>query len=215
VNQALSPEAWSSVSRAFLCLPLAALIGSAIAFRPRRRSTPLRSAPVIQTQILLAVIGALVMLVVGSSVTRALGVAGVTNLIRYRSAIDDPKDAVVALVSLSLGLATGVELYALALVSAAFILALLWSLESLEPERRTTFELTVGASDPSSFQPRLERLLRRHRIRYELRSTGAKEIVYQAEIPPTTGTGRLSDAILRLPGEQNREIRWVEAKETK
>ena len=42
------------VARALLALPLAALLGAALAFRPRRRGTPPRSAPVIQTQIILA-----------------------------------------------------------------------------------------------------------------------------------------------------------------
>jgi hypothetical protein len=38
------------------------------------------------------------MLVVGASLARAFGIVGAANLIRYRSKIDDPKDAVVMLV---------------------------------------------------------------------------------------------------------------------
>ena len=45
-----------------LALPSATALGAALAFRPRRRGTPPRSAPVIQTQIMLAVVGATVML---------------------------------------------------------------------------------------------------------------------------------------------------------
>jgi uncharacterized membrane protein YhiD involved in acid resistance len=37
--------------------------------------------------------------------------------------------------TLSLGLACGVELYGLAAFATAFILAVLWVVESLEPER--------------------------------------------------------------------------------
>src|ERR687891_168773 len=102
------------VGVAILALPMAALLGTALAFRPRRRGTPPRSAPVIQTQIMLAIVGALVMFVVGQSLARAFGIVGAANLIRYRAKIDDPKDAVVMLTTLSLGLATGVELYGLA-----------------------------------------------------------------------------------------------------
>ena len=46
--------------------------------------TPPRSAPVIQTQIILAIVGAVVMLIVGSSLARAFGIVGVASLIRYR-----------------------------------------------------------------------------------------------------------------------------------
>ena len=94
-------------------LPLAAVLGAALALRPRRRGTPPRTAPVVQTQIILAVVGAVIMLVVGASLARAFGIVGAANLIRYRSKIEDPKDAVVMLCALAVGLATGVGLYAL------------------------------------------------------------------------------------------------------
>jgi len=77
----------------------------------RRPGTPERSAPVIQTQIILAIVGGVVMLIVGSNLARAFGIVGVASLIRYRAKIDDPKDAVVMLATLSVGLASGVELY--------------------------------------------------------------------------------------------------------
>src|SRR5438552_3702192 len=52
-------------------LPIAAALAVVLAMRPRRRGTPHRRAPVIQTQIILAIVGAVVMLVVGSSLARA------------------------------------------------------------------------------------------------------------------------------------------------
>ena len=45
---------------------------------------------------------------------------------RYRAKIDDPKDAGVMLSTLSLGLAWGVELSALAVFATIFILGVLW-----------------------------------------------------------------------------------------
>src|SRR5688572_2986044 len=95
------------VARAVLALPLAAALGAALAFRPRRRGTPTRSGPVIQTQIILAIVGGVVMFIVGSSLARAFGIVGVASLIRYRAKIDDPKDAVVMLATLSVGLSCG------------------------------------------------------------------------------------------------------------
>ena len=63
-------------------LPVAAGLACVLAFRPRRRGTPPRQAPVIQTQIILAVVGAVVMLVVGSSLARAFGIVGAAGLVR-------------------------------------------------------------------------------------------------------------------------------------
>ena len=89
-------------------LPIAAGLACVLAFRPRRKGTPPRQAPVIQTQIILAVVGAVVMLVVGSSLARAFGIVGAAGLVRYRAKIDDPKDAGVMLSTLAVGLAAGV-----------------------------------------------------------------------------------------------------------
>src|SRR5687767_14659672 len=75
------------VARALLALPLATALGALLAFRPRRRGTPARSAPVIETQIVLAIVGAVVMFIVGSNLARAFGIVGVASLIRYRAKI--------------------------------------------------------------------------------------------------------------------------------
>jgi hypothetical protein len=200
------------VVRALLALPVAAILGAALAFRPKRRGTPPRSAPVIQTQIILAIVGALVMMIVGASLARAFGIVGAANLIRYRAKIEDPKDAVVMLTTLSIGLATGVELYGLAVFGTVFVLAVLWVVESLEPERRKTFDLKLSAADPSIIRGEVEAVLRRHDVRYELRSAGTKELVYEAHLPLETRTDRLSNAILMIDGGGEKEVVWDEKK---
>jgi hypothetical protein len=199
-----------SVVQALVALPLATLLGALLAFRPRRRGTPPRSTPVIQTQIILAVIGAVVMMIVGASIARAFGIVGAANLIRYRAKIDDPKDAVVMLATLSLGLACGVELYGLAVFAALFSLAVLWVVESLEPELRKTFELTVTTADPTKLRDDVESILRRFRTTVELRSAGPKELVYEASLPMNVKTDRVSNAILKLKTEGETQVVWNE-----
>ncbi len=200
------------VIQALLALPLATGLGALLAFRPRRRGTPARSAPVIQTQIVLAIVGAVVMLIVGSSLARAFGIVGVASLIRYRAKIDDPKDAVVMLASLCVGLASGVELYGLALFSTVFILAILWVVESLEPEQRKTFDLKVVAADPAVLRPDVEAILRRSGVKFELRSAGTKDLVYDASLSISVRTDRLANAILSLQPNGETEVSWEEKK---
>jgi len=203
------------VERAALALPVATALGAALAFRPRRRGTPARSAPVIETQIVLAVVGATVMLVVGSSLARAFGIVGAANLIRYRAKIDDPKDAVVMLSTLSMGLCCGVELYGLATFATLFLLGLLWAVESIEPELTKHFELKVTAADPAAMRGDVEKILRRYHVEYELRSAGQKELVYDSELPLHTRTDRIANAILRLGKNGETEVAWDEKKAKK
>jgi hypothetical protein len=200
------------VVRAMLSMPFAAVCGTILAFRPRARGTPPRSASVIQTQIVLAIVGSVVMLIVGSSLARAFGIVGVASLIRYRAKIDDPKDATVMLASLSLGLACGVELYGLAVFATLFVLVVLWTVESLEPERRKTFDLKVTVPDPATLRPRIESTLRRNNVEYELRSLGGKEIVFEAKLPLHVSTDRIANAILAFGPEGETEVGWEEKK---
>ena len=157
-------------------LPLAALLGTVLALRPRRNGTPERQPAVVQTQIILAVVGSLIMLVVGASLARAFGIVGAANLIRYRSKIDDPKDAVVMLCALSVGLAAGVGLYGLAVIGTLFIAFCLWIIEGFEPQTRL-FELTVKMGDKTTdLRPKIEEILRRYKVRYELRTTAEDNV---------------------------------------
>lgn len=195
---------------AFVALPLAAMLGGALAFRPRRRGTPARTPAVIQTQIILAVVGAVIMLVVGASVARAFAIVGAASLIRYRSKIDDPKDAGVMLCALAIGLASGVGLYALAVFSTLFMLLVVWVIESLEPPRQKSFELHVKTKDVAALRPQLESLLRRQQIGYELRTSSQDALSYVVDIPYDRRTDRISNAILRLDPSGETSVEWDE-----
>jgi uncharacterized membrane protein YhiD involved in acid resistance len=191
-------------------LPLAALLGTVLALRPRRRGTPERQPAVVQTQIILAVVGSLIMLVVGSSLARAFGIVGAANLIRYRSKIDDPKDAVVMLCALSAGLASGVGLYGLAVIGTVFITMCLWIIEGFEPQTRL-FELTIKMGDKTlDARTKIEEVLRRYKARYELRTAGEEGLVYMVTSPRSMRTDRVSNAIMELEPEGKGSVEWSE-----
>ena len=196
-------------------LPLAALLGTVLALRPRRRGTPERQPAVVQTQIILAVVGALIMLVVGASLARAFGIVGAANLIRYRSKIDDPKDAVVMLCALSVGLASGVGLYGLAVIGTVFITLCLWIIEGFEPQTRL-FELTIKMGDKTlDARIKIEEVLRRYKARYELRTAGEEGLVYMVTSPRSMRTDRVSNAIMELEPEGKGSVEWDEKSKDK
>ena len=191
-------------------LPFAALLGTALALRPRRRGTPVRQPAVVQTQIILAIVGALIMLVVGASLARAFGIVGAANLIRYRSKIDDPKDAVVMLCTLAVGLASGVGLFGLATFGTFFLVLSLWIIEGFEPQTRL-FELTVKMGDKTTdLKPKIEEILRRFKARYELRTTAEDNVVYMVTTPKALRTDRVSNAIMELVPDNKGAVEWNE-----
>lgn len=196
-------------------LPIAAGLAFVLAFRPRRKGTPRRQAPVIQTQIILAVVGAVVMLVVGSSLARAFGIVGAAGLVRYRAKIDDPKDAGVMLSTLAVGLAAGVGVWLLATFATVFILALLWVVESMEPKATDLYTLKVKVKDPLELKPKLDALLTRYRLSFELRATSKEELHYEVRTPAAGKTDKLSERIFKLDPENVTEVAWEEKKEKK
>ena len=196
-------------------LPIAVVLACVLALRPRRRGTPPRQPPVIQTQIILAIVGAVVMLVVGSSLARAFGIVGAAGLVRYRAKIEDPKDAGVMLSTLAVGLASGVGMWLLATFATGFILLVLWIVESFEPKATQLFTLKVKAKDPAAVKPKLDALLARYRLESELRGTSKEELHYEIRTPAEGKTDRLSDRILKLDPENVTEVEWEEKKEKK
>ena len=195
---------------ALVRLPFAAALGTILAMRPRRRGTPVRQPAVVQTQVVLAVVGALIMLVVGSSLARAFGIVGAANLIRYRSKIDDPKDAVVMLCALSVGLAAGVGLYGLGLFGTLFLTLALWVIEGFEPQTRT-FELSVSLGEKTSqLRPRVEAVLRRFKANYELRGQSEDEVSYVVTAPFELHTDRVSNALTALVASGKGSVEWKE-----
>jgi len=202
------------IKDAVIRLPLAALLGAALALRPRRREQGKRSVLVVQTQIMLAVVGAVIMLVVGNSISRAFGIVGAAGLVRYRSTIDDPKEAVVMLCALGAGLAAGVGLYVLAPFATVFMAALLWLVEYFEPPARKLFVLSVTTATASAFRPNVESLLQGLQLEYELLTEGDGELSYSISAPLDVRTRDISDTMRLLCGNEI-EIEWKEKRRRK
>jgi hypothetical protein len=195
-------------------LPLAAALAAVLVLRPRRRGTPKRQPSVIQTQIILAVVGAVVMLVVGTSLARAFGIVGAAGLVRYRAKVADPKDAGVMLSTLAIGLAAGVGVWMLAVFATAFVLVVLWIIESFEKARQT-FMLTVKTKEPTALKPRIEEMLERNRLEFELRAASDEELAYEVRMPVEKKTDRLSAALMRLGPEGAVAVEWEQKKDKK
>ena len=203
------------IGDAMVRLPLAAALGAALALRPKRRGTPPRTPAVVQTQIVLSLVGAIVMLVVGASLARAFGIVGAANLVRYRSKIDDPKDAAVMLCALSVGLASGVGLYALTVFSTAFMVAALWVIESFEPESKKSFMLHIKAADSDDRRHEIEQILQSYMLPFELRSASDEEVCYELQVPMEVHTDDVSNRILKLDPDGHLAVEWEEKKPKK
>jgi len=202
-------------------LTLAALLSAMLAFRPRRSSLYARRNPfVAQTQILMAVVASALMMVVGDSAARAFGIFAAASLVRFRTNIKDPKEITVLLLSLAIGLATGVGRWELGVILAFFSLLLLWGLEYREPElTRRLMELSVATRDADRTQDVLLQIFKKYGFDAELRTLDRPDgddslgsVVYNVNVSPLVSTDRLSNEILVADPDNIDKVEWSQQK---
>jgi uncharacterized membrane protein YhiD involved in acid resistance len=218
----LAGDTWlQTMGRISLRFLLAALLGAALAYRPRKRILALKRNPYVsQTQILLAIVAAALMIVVGDNAARAFGIFAAVSLVRFRTNIRDPKEITVLLISLALGLASGVGRWDLALVLALFSLIVLWVLEWREPEQVfRSMELKVTTRNVISTQKALREVFKTHGFNKELRAVDREateespgSIVYSVDVSPTISTDEISADILAIDGQNVTGIEWDQKK---
>jgi hypothetical protein len=125
------------------------------------------SQTIVHTLILLPVVVAIVATLVRSNAALAFSLAGIVAAVRFRVALEDSRDAVFVFAVMALGLASGVQLEAAAVLSVLFVtvVLILWYSDfartppSLEGERAAKhFERAVAiANRTSQFVARLDR----------------------------------------------------------
>jgi len=197
-----------SLEHTLLILPIAALLGGALGvIRPIRRALVRRSSHVVQTQVLMAMVGAVIMIIVADSLARAFAIAGAAGLVRYRAQIDDPKDAGVLLVSLAVGLAAGSGLFAVAVVLCIFVILVLWVLESIEPPDRAQFDLVIASKESLKIRPQIEHAFRHQGVHYQLWGSSPGELRYEVSVPFDQDIKKLAKIIKRLDG-RDASVEW-------
>ena len=204
-----------------LRLLFAVILSGILAFRPRQ-DVPLfrRSLFVSQTQILLSVVAAALMMVVGDSAARAFAIFAAASLVRFRTNIRDPKEITVLLISLALGLASGVGRWELGIALCLFALALLWLLEFSESENIfRSMELTVKTKNTDRTQQVMKKIFGRKKLDAEVREIDPTDeedktgsIVYYINLPLTIRTDGLSDRILAADPDNIEKIQWSKTK---
>jgi uncharacterized membrane protein YhiD involved in acid resistance len=217
-----APRSWTyDALSVFGRLLLAVGLSAVLAFRPRQ-DVPLfkRSLFVSQTQILLSVVAAALMMIVGDNTARAFAIFAAVSLVRFRTNIRDPKEITVLLISLALGLAAGVGRWELGIGLCIFALALLWLLEYNESAQvYRSMELTIKTRNPDRTQEVLRKIFRKYKLEAEVRELDSPDdddpigsIVYYLNLRLNLSTDYLSDRILRLDPRNIDAIQWSQKK---
>jgi uncharacterized membrane protein YhiD involved in acid resistance len=222
-DRRMTPEAERGVvaARVLLRFMIAAFLAMFLAFRWRRGlSITKRNPYVAQTQILLAVVAAAMMMIVGDSAARAFGIFAAASLVRFRTNIRDPKETTVLLICLGVGLACGVGRLDMAVILTVFVLVALWILEHFESAQVfRAMEVRIETRNLDQTHQVLKKLLNRHGCTFELRQLerAAAEgengrIVYELSLASADTTDQLSQEILSEDSENIAGLEWEQKK---
>jgi uncharacterized membrane protein YhiD involved in acid resistance len=207
-NDAIAPTV-RHIGDYLFVLAVAAGLGAALGVvRPVRREIVPRSAHIIQAQILLSIVGAIIIVVVAESLARAFAIVGAAGLVCYRARIDDPKDAGVMLVALALGLTTGSGHYLFAVLATGFVIVVLWLLESLEPPARARYELSIAGQGLSAVKPEIERALVDEGAAYALIGSSDRQLHYEVTVPYDDKIRRLTTVIQNIDDQPDISVEW-------
>src|SRR4029450_11042470 len=104
----------------------------------------------------------------------------------------------------------GVGLYGLSVIGTLFIVFCLWIIEGFEPQTRM-FELAVKLGDKTvDLRPKIEEVLRRFKVRYELRTAAEDNVIYMVTTPKALRTDRVSNALMELTSDNKGAVEWNE-----
>jgi hypothetical protein len=211
----------AAAARIALRFALAAFLAALLAFRMRRgMSVAQRNPYVAQTQILIAVVAAAMMMVVGDSAARAFGIFAAASLVRFRTNIRDPKEITVLLVCLGVGLAAGVGRWDMAIVLTLFVLLTLGILEFFEQSQVfRSMEVCVATRNVDQTNDSLKLVFGRHKFVSELRELNRQDeaeplgkIVYLVNINTSISTDELSAEILSRDPDNIDSVEWDQKK---
>jgi anti-anti-sigma factor len=122
-----------------------------------------------QAQTLLCVSGAFMMVIIGNSVARAFGVAGIAGIIRFRTPIDDPKDVTVLFLLMGLGMSTGLGAFAVTGMGTAFLCLTLLALDRVARQSARIMKVEIVASGREFPTSHVEGVFARNGVTFEPR----------------------------------------------
>lgn len=100
------------------------------------------SASFAVCNLVMTVVSTVIMLMISTNIVISLGMVGALSIVRFRTAVKDPRDTVYILWSMVTGLCVGVQYYVLAIIATLFVSVMLVAIKLL-PQSRRRFTLIV------------------------------------------------------------------------
>ena len=129
------------------------------------------------TIMLISTVTSMVMMIIGSNLALSLGMVGALSIIRFRSAIKDPKDIGFLFWGIAVGLSTGTGIYIVGIIGSIFIAFLLFIFDR-GIYNDNCYLLIVKGND-INFE-KIESIIKEHTNKFNLKMKNSTDVFTEA-----------------------------------
>lgn len=143
--------------------------------------------------IMITMITTMVMVVIGSNISVSLGMVGALSIIRFRTAVKDPRDTAFIFWCVVSGLACGTQNYTIVIVGSVFICLILFLFKKFTTKNNKYVLIIRGKSfDLKEVEKTLDKKLKDYICKGKYISVNGMEIIYDVKIKDS----KISDNII-------------------
>lgn len=143
--------------------------------------------------IMITMVTTMVMVVIGSNISVSLGMVGALSIIRFRTAVKDPRDTAFIFWCVVSGLACGTQNYTIVIVGSVFICLILFLFKKFTTKNDKYVLIIKGKSfDLKEVEKTLDKKLKDYICKGKYISVNGMEIIYDVKIKDS----KISDDII-------------------
>ena len=143
--------------------------------------------------IMITMVTTMVMVVIGSNISVSLGMVGALSIIRFRTAVKDPRDTAFIFWCVVSGLACGTQNYTIVIVGSVFICLILFLFKKFTTKNNKYVLIIKGKSfDLKEVEKTLDKKLKDYICKGKYISVNGMEIIYDVKIKDS----KISDDII-------------------
>ena len=143
--------------------------------------------------IMITMVTTMVMVVIGSNISVSLGMVGALSIIRFRTAVKDPRDTAFIFWCVVSGLACGTQNYTIVIVGSIFICLILFLFKKFTTKNNKYVLIIKGKSfDLKEVEKTLDKKLKDYICKGKYISVNGMEIIYDVKIKDS----KISDDII-------------------
>lgn len=199
----LESNASVSVTQVCLSLAMAVVLGMLLYFVYRKTYRGTVYSKDFNLTLLVAIITTLVMQAIGSNLALSLGMVGSLSIIRFRTAVKEPRDIAFLFWAIAIGLTCGSEMYLIGLLGS-IVLTVVVCLANLDLYDTTTYLLVLRAAPEAVEEKTLCEVLKKNARNYKLRmrnrTADSEEFTYELSFTHKQNAAALTAQVQQAVG---------------